>query len=105
IFSKIKCIQGGVADPSFRIFSSALVFSRIEDVTLLRAEALAVLGDREGAVEMLDRIRENRGLPVYNEANNGDLIDAIFRERHRELMGDRKSTRLNSRHVKNSYAV
>lgn len=88
IFSKIKCIQGGVADPSFRIFSSALVFSRIEDVTLLRAEALAVLGDREGAVEMLDRIRENRGLPVYNEANNGDLIDAIFRERHRELMGE-----------------
>ncbi|WP_231390051.1 RagB/SusD family nutrient uptake outer membrane protein [Sphingobacterium pedocola] len=88
ILSKIKCIQGGNTDPSFRIFSSALVFSRLEDMVLLRAEALAVLGDRGGAVEMLDRIRENRGLEVYTEAENGDLVDAIFKERRRELMAE-----------------
>ncbi|PRD56165.1 RagB/SusD family nutrient uptake outer membrane protein [Sphingobacterium gobiense] len=88
IFSKIKCIMAGVSDPSFRIFSSALVFTRLEDVTLLRAEALAVLGERNGAVDMLNRIRENRGLLPYSEEANGDLIDAIFQERHRELMGE-----------------
>ncbi|WP_437918981.1 RagB/SusD family nutrient uptake outer membrane protein [Sphingobacterium sp. LRF_L2] len=88
IFSKIKCIQDGSTDPTFRIFSSALVFSRIEDITLLRAEALAVLGEQAGAVELLDRIRENRGLDTYSETTNGDLIDAIFKERRRELMGE-----------------
>lgn len=88
ILSKIKCIQGGNMDPTFRVFSSALVFSRLEDIVLLRAEALAVLGERNGAVEMLDRIRENRDLPLYTEAANGDLVDAIFRERRRELMSE-----------------
>lgn len=88
IFSKIKCIQGGSTDPNFQIFSSALVVSRLEDITLLRAEALAVLGERNGAVELLNRIRENRGLLTYSEEANGDLVDAIFRERRRELMGE-----------------
>jgi len=88
IFSKIKCIQGGNTDPNFQIFSSALVVSRLEDITLLRAEALAVLGERNGAVELLDIIRENRGLLPYTEEENGDLVNAIFRERQRELMGE-----------------
>lgn len=88
ILSKIKCIQGGNTDPTFRIFSSALVFSRLEDIVLLRAEALAVLGERNGAVDMLNIIRENRGLLTYSESVNGDLVDAIFRERRRELMSE-----------------
>lgn len=88
IFSKIKCIQGGSTDPNFQIFSSALVVSRLEDIALLRAEALAVLGERNGAVELLNQIRENRGLLAYSEEANGDLVDAIFRERRRELMGE-----------------
>lgn len=88
IFNKIKCIQGGNTDPNFQIFTSALVFSRLEDITLLRAEALAVLGEQNGAIDLLNRIRENRGLENYSSASNGDLLDAVFRERHRELMGE-----------------
>lgn len=88
IFSKIKCIMDGVNDPTFRFFSSAIVFTRLEDVALLRAEALAVLGERSGAIEMLNEIRTRRGLDPYNEAVHGDLINAIFRERQRELMGE-----------------
>lgn len=88
IFSKIKCIMGGVSDPSFRTFTSAIVFTRLEDVTLLRAEALAVLGERTGAIENLNAIRTRRGLDEYNEAVNGDLLNTIFRERQRELMGE-----------------
>lgn len=89
IFSKIKCIMGGsTADPSFRIFSSAIVLTRLEDIVLLRAEALAALGERNQGIEQLNVIRELRGLDVYNETANGSLIDAIFKERKRELMGE-----------------
>src|SRR3546814_17195021 len=79
--------MNGGSDPDFRIFSSAIVFTRLEDVALLRAEALAVLGETSGVIEMLNLIRELRGLDPYDEAVNGNLIDANFKERQRELMG------------------
>lgn len=88
VFSKIKCIMGGSTDPSFRIFSSAIVFTRLEDIALLRAEALIVLGERKSAIEHLDMIRTRRGLKAYTEELNGDLLNAIFKERQRELMGE-----------------
>ncbi|MBE7177399.1 MAG: RagB/SusD family nutrient uptake outer membrane protein [Mucilaginibacter polytrichastri] len=90
IFSKVKVIQGSVTTPneSLRLFASGIVFTRLEEITLLRAEALAVLGDRPGAIEMLNIIRNLRGLPNYNETANGSLIGAIFKERQRELMGE-----------------
>ena len=89
IFSKVKAIMGGTAtDPTFRIFSSAIVFTRLEDVALLRAEALAVLGERSAAIAMLNEIRTRRNLFPYTEARNGELLDALFYERQRELMGE-----------------
>ncbi|MDH5828825.1 RagB/SusD family nutrient uptake outer membrane protein [Sphingobacterium faecium] len=88
IFSKIKCIQGGSSDPSFRIFTSATVLTRLEDIALLRAEALAVLGETNNAIDLLNEIRGRRGLKNYSETANGDLVDAIFLERKRELMGE-----------------
>ncbi|NGM62163.1 RagB/SusD family nutrient uptake outer membrane protein [Sphingobacterium sp. SGG-5] len=87
IFSKIKVIRGGTSDGSFPLFSSVMVLSRMEEIALLRAEALAVLGDNEGIARgILNQIRRSRGLgdaPVSN-----DLIDEIFAERRRELMGE-----------------
>lgn len=102
IFSKIKVIQGGSSDPTFRIFASAILFTRLEDVTLLRAEALAVLGERDGAIAALNTVRqlrynvdnvgktnENASTYVpYSESRSGILIDAIFNERQKELMGE-----------------
>jgi len=88
IFSKVKCIMGGVTDPTFRFYSSATIFTRLEDMYLLRAEALAVIGEQGGAIELLNTIRERRGLVNYSAARNGELIDAIFQERTRELMGE-----------------
>lgn len=101
IFSKIKVMQGGSTDPSFRIFSSTLIVTRLEDITLLRAEALAVLGERTGAIDALNVIRqlrynvdskgeatEGNTYQPYSEARSGELIDAIFRERQKELMGE-----------------
>ncbi|WP_156306882.1 RagB/SusD family nutrient uptake outer membrane protein [Sphingobacterium endophyticum] len=88
IFSKVKCIMGGVTDPSFRFYSSATIITRLEDMYLLRAEALAVIGEQNGAIDLLNTIRERRGLNNYSAARNGELIEAIFQERNRELMGE-----------------
>jgi len=101
IFSKIKVMQDGSTDPTFRIFSSTIVVTRLEDITLLRAEALAVLGEREGAIAALNIIRqlrynvdnvgkatEGNTYQAYSEVKSGALIDAIFRERQKELMGE-----------------
>lgn len=90
IFSKIKVIQGGNNDPNFRYFNSALIFTRLEDVVLLRAEALSVLGDQTGALEELAEEIARR-LPdgsAVTISGNDDIIDLIFQERRRELMGE-----------------
>lgn len=87
IFSKIKVINTSTAQGQFAIYGSALVISRLEEITLLRSEALAVLGLRSDAITLLNIIRKNRGLPNFTDGD-GDLIDAIFDERRRELMGE-----------------
>lgn len=88
IFSKIKVIREGVsgADGSLPLFSSAIVFSRLEEIALLRAEALVVLGQNELAKGLLDQVRKSRGL--QDAPADGDLLDAIFAERRRELLGE-----------------
>ncbi|MBW8684162.1 RagB/SusD family nutrient uptake outer membrane protein [Chitinophaga rhizophila] len=89
IFSKIKVIQdGNVADPSFRIYSSTIIITRLENIALLQAEALAVIGQQQRAIDLLNTIRDLRRIKRYDSAREGDLIDAIFRERRKELMGE-----------------
>jgi hypothetical protein len=89
IFSKIKVLQSGNSpDPDFRIFGSAIIFTRLEEIVLLRAEALVVVGDRNGAIDLLNQLRDERKVNHYNEATEGDLLTAIFRERRKELMGE-----------------
>lgn len=88
IFSKVKVIMDGTTDPTFRIFASAVIFTRLEDITLMRAEALAVLGENKGAIDNLNVIRELRKLKPYTPEQNGDLLNAIFHERQREMMGE-----------------
>lgn len=100
IFSKIKIIQNGSSDPTFRIFSSAILISRLEDVTLLRAEAYTILGETQRAIDDLNTIRKLRynvdvaGIVnadeyvAYSATKHGSLIDAIFRERKKEFMGE-----------------
>ncbi|GEP93186.1 Starch-binding associating with outer membrane [Chitinophaga terrae (ex Kim and Jung 2007)] len=89
IFSKIKVVQdGSVANPNYRIFASAIIVTRMEELTLLRAEALAVLGNTQGAIDQLNQIRDLRKIGKYNAALEGDLVDAIFKERRKELIGE-----------------
>lgn len=88
IFSKIKVINGGTQDPNFAVFTSAIIFTRLEEITLLRAEALTVLKQRGDAIQLLNIIKKNRGIEPYVEGASGDLLTEIFNERRRELMGE-----------------
>ncbi|WP_433902078.1 RagB/SusD family nutrient uptake outer membrane protein [Sphingobacterium puteale] len=87
IFNKIKVIYTANTSGNFTMFSSSLVFSRMEEITLLRAEALAALGDKDGAFSALNKACDLRGITFTSE-NTPDLIKAIFEERRRELMGE-----------------
>jgi hypothetical protein len=87
IFSKIKVMEGGIVDPNFRYFTSALIFTRLEDIVLLRAEALSVLGDTSGARNEVTIVMTKRGITAINQTNK-ELIDLIFEERNRELLGE-----------------
>ncbi|WP_115170102.1 RagB/SusD family nutrient uptake outer membrane protein [Sphingobacterium spiritivorum] len=88
IFSKIKVIRDGDGDSDFNIFGSNLVFTRLEEITLLRAEAKAALGEISEARTLLNVIRTSRGLPAFHEGRTENIVDVIFEERRRELMGE-----------------
>ncbi|SHG97967.1 RagB/SusD family nutrient uptake outer membrane protein [Pedobacter caeni] len=90
IFKKINVRQNGDLgnDGTFAVFSSAVLFTRLEEITLLRAEALAVLGARNEAIDALNTASSRRGATGFSNTSNADVIDAIFAERRRELMGE-----------------
>lgn len=88
IFSKIKVINGGYQNSDYAVFTSAIIFTRLEEITLLRAEALAVLGRNGEAIGLLNIIRKNRNIDPFVDGISGDLVNAVFNERRRELMGE-----------------
>lgn len=88
MFSKIKIIEAVANTSDYAVFSSAVLFTRLEEITLLRAEALAVMGQKEGAVLALNKAAALRGYVPYPDGSTKDLINEIFAERRRELMGE-----------------
>ncbi|QNN43447.1 RagB/SusD family nutrient uptake outer membrane protein [Pedobacter roseus] len=88
IFNKIKVIYTAQTSGNLTLFSSTMLFSRIEEITLLRAEACAVLGQRDEAISALNKAANLRGTVTYDPASGKDLVNAIFEERRRELMGE-----------------
>ena len=62
---------------------------RYSDAILLRAEALANLGQDAEAITYLNVVRQRALAPLFpNGSADGDLKDAIFLERSKELMGE-----------------
>jgi hypothetical protein len=86
VFTKIKQMSITGNDP-LRMFQSAIVIFRYEELVLLRAEALLFLGKTEDAIQQLNSVRGQRGLPDYTAAQ-GPLSNAILQERRRELLGE-----------------
>ncbi|WP_316794522.1 RagB/SusD family nutrient uptake outer membrane protein [Pedobacter frigoris] len=87
IFKKIRVINPATAQGKLTFYNSTMVFSRLEEITLLRAEALAVLGQKDQALIELNKATALRGI-TFTTANTPDVINAIFEERRRELMGE-----------------
>lgn len=88
IFKKINIIRDGSTNGNLALFGSNLVFSRYEEMVLLRAEALEVLNDRNGARSLLNEIRSMRGLRTFTVLSPEPILEEIFKERRRELMGE-----------------
>ena len=67
---------------NFYVSNNIIVF-RLAGIMLLRAEALAVLGQDGAAKSLLDAVRMRAGLPPYDGDNS--LFMAVMEERAREL--------------------
>lgn len=65
------------------VYKNNILIFRYSDIKLLRAEALAATGRAGEAEEILNEVRIQAGLPLWN--GEGSLIKAIFDERAREL--------------------
>ncbi|MBK1438696.1 RagB/SusD family nutrient uptake outer membrane protein [Parapedobacter sp. ISTM3] len=65
------------------IFKNNIVVFRFSDIKLLRAEALAAIGQTADAEAILNEVRLQANLPAWS--GQGSLIKAIFDERAREL--------------------
>lgn len=64
-----------------------LVWCRLADIYLLRAESRYHLGNTAGAIEDLNTIRDRAGAKRYDASeHNGDLRYTIFKEREKELL-------------------
>lgn len=94
VFSKIRVVQDGAAvDNDYAVFGSGIIFTRLEEITLLRAEAWSALNQPLKAMEDLNLCRQNRGLAklTFKYDMNEDpvkVVRAVFQERRKELMGE-----------------
>ncbi|MES2777599.1 MAG: RagB/SusD family nutrient uptake outer membrane protein [Bacteroidota bacterium] len=90
VFKKVRVVNGAtsVTGGQFAVFNSSVLFTRLEEIKLLRAEALTVLGESNLAAAELNAIRGNRGTSSYLVGSSADLLTEIFAERRKELMGE-----------------
>lgn len=90
IFSKINIVRDGTSDGNYAVFGSNLIFTRLEELILLRAEAMAVLGQHLRAIEYLNIVKSMRNTTPYqvSDLDSKPLVDEIFEERRRELIGE-----------------
>ncbi|MCH5598312.1 RagB/SusD family nutrient uptake outer membrane protein [Niabella ginsengisoli] len=70
----------------FTVYGSPIVFSRAEEVILLQAETKAVLGNTSMALDLLNLLRVDRKLSRLPPTV--DVVDEIFKERKKELIGE-----------------
>lgn len=75
---------GGNDEGKFKSFEDNVILIRLADIILLRAELREKTGNRPGAIEDLNIIRQRAGAPLYTETEGG-LSEAIALEREKEL--------------------
>ncbi len=65
-----------------------IMIFRYAGILLLRAEALAKIGNDAEAIKMLNIVRKRAQTVLYSGTGGQRLLDAIFIERAKELMGE-----------------
>lgn len=75
----------GAGQPAQEEYTMVL---RLAEQYLIRAEARAKLGNLDGALSDLNRIRLRAGLTEFSSLNQVDILDAIELERQRELFSE-----------------
>jgi hypothetical protein len=80
-----KYERNDVTEAARRDQASNLVFVRLADMILLKAEILTEQGDLVGGLENLNRIRERAGITPYSGLSQAELRLAIENERLLEL--------------------
>lgn len=81
-YSNISYVNG--QNTILPIKRNNLVIFRYSDIKLLKAEALAALGNVADAKTVLNEVRAQAGLAAY-AGTDADLLNSIFDERGREL--------------------
>jgi hypothetical protein len=88
VFYKMKQVNSAVSNPTLRFYTSAIIIFRYEELYLLQAECKARLGMADAAAD-LNSVRTRRGLKSLPGSPSAEaLLDAIFMERRRELIGE-----------------
>lgn len=77
-----------VSDPNTRDYDANYIFFRYAGLILLRAEALANLGQTAEAIELLNMVRNRAGVSNYSGSGGSNLVEAILLEREKELLGE-----------------
>lgn len=87
-FGKYRTLQLQGDTSSQNINESNIIITRLADVMLLRAEALAstAVGKEAAAVTVLNEVRGRAGARLYQ--GGGSLRDTILLERRKELIGE-----------------
>jgi len=90
VFKKIRVLDAGssTTNGEFVVYNSSIIFTRLEEIRLLRAEAFAALNRLGDAVQLLNSARVQRNLSATTYRTREELIEKIFLERSRELMGE-----------------
>lgn len=83
MFLKFLTVANGSRD-----YDANLIFFRYSGLILLRAEALADLGQDGAAIPLLNMVRDRAGAAAYSGGGGQALQDAIFLEREKELLGE-----------------
>ncbi len=89
MFYKLRMLDASVRNPTLRLFNSAIVIFRYEELTLLRAECNARLNKEADARTELNVLRNRRYVgSVTDQVKGEQLLNVILEERRRELIGE-----------------
>lgn len=90
MMTKYRNFAYGTADTKSNPYiNNDLVLLRLSDIYLLDAEALAYLGNVEGARTQLAFTEKRAGIETYkNPSSAYDMLDEVVLERGRELIGE-----------------